>query len=253
AGPADRAQAAAGLDQARLFWIDGSFTELAAQAAADLPALAVTPELAPSPHGLLLWAEPIGGEVAAASWTTDGDDLDVVTYRTIGAGLDGAALQRLRDQVGWLAPIRADRLTTAGGPGNAITGGPRQVHRPLITTWLLIAQQIAAAEPAVVDTAITRAYARAGRPAPDVRVLRIRGPRTGQLARPASGQRRPAAARVWVAGHWRNQPYGPGRALRRPVYIHPFLRGPQNLPIAASTTVRILGAAQRRLQPGERG
>jgi hypothetical protein len=48
------------------------------------------------------------------------------------------------------------------------------------------------------------------------------------------------AERVWVTGHWRNQPYELRRALRRPTYIHPFLRGPEDAPIKLSTTVRIL-------------
>jgi hypothetical protein len=35
-----------------------------------------------------------------------------------------------------------------------------------------------------------------------------------------------------VRGHWRAQPHGPGRTLRRPVHIEPFWRGPVDAPIA---------------------
>ena len=242
ATPAHRERAADSLDAARLYWVDDAFTDLAAQAAAHLPQLAVAADLPPSPHGLLLWSHPADGTVAAASWTTLGRGvLQVVVHRSIGAGLPAPALQRLRDQVGWLAPIRADLLSATGGTG------PRDPYRVLITTWLLIAQQVTDDRPAVVEKGIVRAYARAGRPAPQVRLLSIRAPRpsTGPGSTGGgTGQRRPLAARVWVTGHWRNQPYGPGRSLRRPVYIHPFLRGPQDQPITPSSTVRILGSPQ---------
>jgi len=86
--------------------------------------------------------------------------------------------------------------------------------------------------------------------APQVRLLSIRAAHASTAGQGrVAGQRRPMASRVWVSGHWRNQPYGPGRALRRPVYIHPFLRGPQDGPITPSTTVRILGTPRPSGRP----
>lgn len=36
----------------------------------------------------------------------------------------------------------------------------------------------------------------------------------------------------WVVdGHWRNQPFGPGRAQKRLVYIHPYVKGPKDKPL----------------------
>jgi hypothetical protein len=46
-----------------------------------------------------------------------------------------------------------------------------------------------------------------------------------------------------VGAHWRHQPYGPGRALRRPFLVLPHLRGPKDKPVKASTVVRMLAAA----------
>ena len=40
---------------------------------------------------------------------------------------------------------------------------------------------------------------------------------------------------VWVKGHWRDQPYGQGRALRRVIWIRPYQKGPD---MAASMTVQ---------------
>jgi hypothetical protein len=44
-----------------------------------------------------------------------------------------------------------------------------------------------------------------------------------------------------VKGHWRQQAYGEGRQLRRPVYIAPFIKGPEGLPLDTTekTTVRV--------------
>lgn len=42
---------------------------------------------------------------------------------------------------------------------------------------------------------------------------------------------------ITARGHWRQQPYGPARAYRRPVWIHPHVRGPEEAPWATGTTV----------------
>jgi len=46
------------------------------------------------------------------------------------------------------------------------------------------------------------------------------GEKTGQLR-----------VRTRVSGHWRNQPYGPQRSLRRRQWIEPFWRGPEDGPL----------------------
>jgi hypothetical protein len=235
-----RQHIAAGLDRARLFWIDGDFTDLAEYAAEKLPDVPISRDLMPSTDGLLIWSRPVTPrQIAAASWTTTNDGWQLVNYRTIGGGLDGTPLQRLREQVGWLAPMSTvqlyeRRLLPGDHPAAA-----------LVATWLLVVQQVAEVATAVVDKAIRKSYARTNRLAPEVRIVRIganRGttPPTARSAMDAS--ERSPSSRFWVSGHWRNQPYGPGRALRRPVYISPFLRGPDDAPIKLSTTVRMLSS-----------
>jgi hypothetical protein len=83
-----RAQVAAGLDAARLYWIDPEFTDLTAHAAAGLPATTVSAVDAPAPHGLLAWAQPVGhhADITAATWTGGPDGICIVGYRSIGAG-----------------------------------------------------------------------------------------------------------------------------------------------------------------------
>jgi len=234
-----RAQFADSLDRARLYWIDNSFTELAEHAASQMPAVTADRDLAPCDDGLLVWTRSATDRrITAISWASGDDVIDVVVYRAIGTGLDDAAVQHLRDEVGWLAPVRTFRLhheqlvSDAHHPGCAL----------LLATWLLIAQKAAETVPAEVDKAVRKRYARAKRPLPDVRIVRIRAhiQREDTANTANTGTGRTYTSRVWVTGHWRNQAYGKGRALRRPVYIHPFLRGPEDAPIKLSTTVRVL-------------
>lgn len=133
-------------------------------------------------------------------------------------------------------------------PGEAVDA--RSPAAVLVATWLLIAQRLTETAPVQVDKAIRKAYQRAGRPTPDVRLVRIRGSNSTRHPHAAMAHRpdgeRPATPheyRWWVKAHWRQQPYGPGRALRRPLLVLPQLRGPDDKPIKASTVVRMLAAA----------
>ncbi|WBB69115.1 hypothetical protein [Micromonospora sp. WMMD812] len=239
-----RPQIADGLDRSPLFWIDSNFTDLAEHAVAHLPDVTISRDLMPSTDGLLTWSRPVTPRrITAVSWTSDEDRWHLITYRTAGAGLDGKPLQRLREQVGWLTPIRAAHVRE-----HDLLPGDHPAAA-LVATWLLIAQQAADIRPADIAKAVRKAYARADRPAPQVRIVGIRGSRTTTPSgtRPAPGDSAPVrTTRFWVSGHWRNQPYGPGRSLRRPVYINPFLRGPDDAPIKLHTTVRILRSPKRQ-------
>jgi hypothetical protein len=247
AGQAVRGPVADSLHAARLFWIDREFTELADYAAGSLPSTHLTAADLPAPHGLLAWARPVGPrtDLVAASWTSGPHGLRVVGYRSIGAGLPAEDLQPFREQLGWLGP-RVHAHLPPGEPVDA--GSPAAV---LVTTWLLIAQRLTETTPVPVDKAIRKAYQRSGRPAPEVRLVRIRGASTARPADDAAtphrsaGDRpgRPRDHRWWVKAHWRLQPYGPGRVLRRPLLRLPQLRGPDDKPIRASTVVRMLAAA----------
>ncbi len=244
--PPVRTAVADSVAAARLFWIDPEFTQLADHAAGSLPATQLTPVDLPAPHGMLAWAQPVGprADLVAASWTTGPHGLRVVGYRSIGAGLPPTELQQLREQLGWLGP----RVHAHLPPGHPVDA--RSPAAVLVATWLLIAQRLTETSPVEVDKAIRKAYQRSGRPAPEVRLVRIRGanptrPGGGSEFRNLGGKRQsmPHEYRWWVKAHWRRQPYGPGRALRRPLLVLPQLRGPDDKPIKASTVVRMLAAA----------
>jgi hypothetical protein len=152
-------------------------------------------------------------------------------------------MEKVRHEIGWLIPIHAIHVRR-----NAVVGGADPIAA-LVAAWLIIAQQLTQDEPALVDPPIRKAYARTRRPQPEVRLVRIRPPDPGAQSIATTGGRTPTGRakpdhRYWVSGHERNQAYGPGRSLRKKIDIDPFLKGPEDKPIKASTTVRILGSTR---------
>jgi hypothetical protein len=245
--PELRRTIAEGLDRARLYWIDPEFTDLADHAADQLPDTTIDPDAPPAADGLLVWASPVyDATIAAASWTTQPHGYQLVSYRSIGGGLDNNAIQHLREQVGWLVPMR----TATVGPRQSQSLAGRSHTAALVATWLLIAQKVTETIPADLGRAIRKAYTRQHRPAPEVRIVRIKPRRhtpAMTLRRGAShGGRQPLLEREWVGEHWKQQPYGPGRSRRKLIYVAPYLRGPDDQPIRASSTVRVLGSTRLR-------
>jgi len=236
-----------GLDQARLYWIDPQFTTLVADVLADLPDTTITDRIVPSGSGLLAWSTPVDERhrIAAASWIPHTNGWQMVCYRSLGLKLPSADMEPVRHQIGWLIPIHVAHV-----PRETVVNGDDPLAA-LLSSWLIIAQQLTQDDAAPVDPPIRKAYARARRQPPEVRLVRIKPvssqPRPTDTAgeRPSSGRAKPAY-RYWVSPHERNQAYGPGRTLRKKIDIDPFLKGPEGAPIKASTTVRILGAARTK-------
>lgn len=75
---------------------------------------------------------------------------------------------------------------------------------------------------------------RAERVLPGLRVL--------ELATGASVRSEPTGSVAWqrrwmVRGHWRLQPHGPGRLLRKPLWIDPYVKGPEDKPLDVRPTI----------------
>jgi hypothetical protein len=243
--PATRLPLLTGLRTARMYWIDDEYTATTQQLASALPPVRVTPDHLPAPQGLLAWSQPVGERIVAASWTTHSDGVQVVGYRSVGAGLPPLALQRLREQVGWLVPAFAVMMP----PGQLVDAG--HPAAALVTTWRLIRQRLAEFEPVRVDKSIRKAYQRAQRPAPEVMLVRLRGRAGKRLAAagtPTAGMSVDRDFRWWVGAFWRYQPIGPDRAEYDWIAVRAHVRGPEDKPIKASTTVRILSALPPRPQ-----
>lgn len=77
---------------------------------------------------------------------------------------------------------------------------------------------------------------RAGLPTAPVRVLNLRSSGGGE----SKGGSVDWSHRWIVRGHWRQQPYGPGGELRRPRWIAPYVKGPEDKPLDTRPSVRVL-------------
>lgn len=124
-------------------------------------------------------------------------------------------------------------------------GGHVSVAARLSAVWLMMGQDlIASRQAAVVDGPVVRAYERAGRDVPEVTLVDLRrrhvtkddgGPADG-----TSGSGRAYRHRWVTRGHWRNQAYGPGRTLHRPVWIASHVKGPEGAPLLETEQVFVL-------------
>ena len=65
---------------------------------------------------------------------------------------------------------------------------------------------------------------------PEVRVIRLPRRVRGSAGEPRSVDWQ---SRWIVSGHWRQQPWGPERKRIRPVWIAPYLKGPEDKPLVA--------------------
>ncbi|MBB5868530.1 hypothetical protein F4553_001909 [Allocatelliglobosispora scoriae] len=125
----------------------------------------------------------------------------------------------------------------------------------LLASFLLIAHRLAEAVAVEVDKRVRSAYARAHRPAPEVRLIQLRPTaRPHDSASPTDGSqpsaRREPDHRWWVSPFTRLQPCGPGRSQRETVLILPFVNGPRGKPLRASTTVGLLAAPKSTTPSG---
>jgi hypothetical protein len=113
-------------------------------------------------------------------------------------------------------------------------------RKVLAALWSLLHQQgIASTEVRRPQRQAVRRTQRAGiQPElADVQVVTLR-----KLERTDSAPSDDHSAREWshrwlVAGHWRWQPYGPGRSLRRLTYVRPHVKGPADKPFHTPTRV----------------
>lgn len=98
----------------------------------------------------------------------------------------------------------------------------------------LLRQRVAETETVMPDRAARRRAQREGKEPPPVRVISIRGVGAGGGAGDAQ---REYHHRWVVRGHWRMQPCGPGRALRRPTWVVPHVKGPDDAPLLGGEKV----------------
>ncbi|MBQ1052478.1 hypothetical protein KBX50_29010 [Micromonospora sp. C51] len=255
--PLDRYTAlmASHAENARIFWIDPDFTALAMHAARDLTDIRITPAEMPTPDGFLIWHTPVcnpalpdtgvgvpiigaqWGPIPGGVWTTFLTPAETVTQ---GQPLTEREMQDLRERFGWLLPVSTGaglRFERQYRPNSEQTNA---MLRALIATWILTTQPDAEITEQQADKSTRKAYQRANRPTPVVRLVRLR---RKQEARQATEGKpgRVYTRRWWVSGFFREQPCGPGRSQRRRTYVRPHIKGPADAPLILTDQVHILG------------
>jgi hypothetical protein len=101
----------------------------------------------------------------------------------------------------------------------------------------LMAERIVSKEIHQPGRAARRDAARSLMPPSLLRVIELRRPRGEEHGERETPSGRRYTHRWIVTGHWRNQPCGPGRKLRRQKYIGEYIKGPEDLDLIVKTRV----------------
>ncbi|HZK32096.1 MAG TPA: hypothetical protein VFC72_04200 [Corynebacterium sp.] len=145
-----------------------------------------------------------------------------------------------------LATVTAAGISLEVAAGRGILNTDKMLQAaPLLTSvagsvWLLMSQPIVA-DGAPVTAQVKRGRRRAGESARrpvNVSVKHLEG-----ASRPRGGggrKRRQATSRWWVRGHWRQQAWGPGRKLRKPIFIAPHTAGAKDADVDVRPRVQIV-------------
>jgi len=237
-----------------LYWVAGDMAALATAAGRALDTVRWSTADRPSGTGLMVMDGGVG-------WlrTSDGElPVDAISWGPAPAGLlltlwvdrqrldDNLADRGARvdpEQVPALVPMRGHTLPVAAEamPVGELDDEVRTLAVTLWSAWQLMYQPtLAERSRAEIDRGVRRAYARADRPEPEVTIVDLRS-----LYRPADPdhQARVEPGRYshrWVVtGHWRDQPHGPGRSLRKRIWIPDYIKGPDGAPLLTRERVNV--------------
>jgi hypothetical protein len=231
-----------------LYWVSRDMVDVVMSSSGTLPEW--TPALAaPAPHGFLCWAKPAGSVPygRGVGYTVD-VPWDAVWWWSRPDGLlqvsPASRLTKQRELLepyGVMSPVwAADTLVlNPEAPRTDEAMGSPEASRYVSivgAAWLLMGQASVSTRRTIGEDTTVRSTAEAGAARPRhesmVTLVDVRRPvsPTGDSER--VGTKRDFDSRFWVSGHWRQTPCGPGRTQRKPVFIAPFLKGPEGAPIA---------------------
>lgn len=257
------------LSAADLYWVSAEMTSLVIAAAESLPEPDLGRTLWPSDVGFMVFADPL--PLPATSLAVQPPSLSAILW---APGLNGgraicwssyeetvkffAASMRAQDiedgKVAFgsnpdMATYRAlaasvirEKFNAAELPvyldGDIPTGdeGPvdQRIAAYLSTAWLLMGQ------PLLVESTTETHYCgkvSGKRKHAPVTIVDLRRVRHADAPGERSG--RSYDHRWVVRGHWRNQAWGKGRAERRPVWISPYVKGPDDAPLLVTEKVNV--------------
>lgn len=242
------------LRAAELYWVSADMAALAMSAGADLASARWATADRPAPYGLIVFDGGIGSidaqgvdiPVEAISWGPDAGALSIALWMTRALLNERIAHLGTVDEtkIPPLIPISSYHLPVGADPepfAGLDPALPLPVVQALAATWLLMQQpNLTESRTERPDKAAARALHRAGRPAHGVSIIDLRRAYVpdGQEEHGESGGRR-YLNRWVVRGHWRDQPHGPERALRRRQWIPAYIKGPDGAPLLAPERVNV--------------
>jgi hypothetical protein len=263
---------------AELYWVAKPMSALVESAMTTLPAEDRDRTLWPSGCGLLVYEAAfqvphddtyetrIGGTspIRAIQWAPAAAGINIATFTDLSTFFDDiaegytdrdwkfgdvAGRRQRAEELRALAQRRmlrryAGPLVPMGSASYSFTNPPQDTAAAslaarLLTTWLLMSQPMLSARTRLPpDRDVARAYKRQNRPVPDVTLIDLRHVKTATDP-DAEHATRTYSHRWVVRGHWRNQAYGPGRSLRRPLFIPSYVKGPDEAPLKLSEHVNV--------------
>lgn len=248
-----------------LYWIHSDITDLAHKAAPTLPPdTEILPELLPCRCGLIIFEAPIVLDdsycVDAISWQPVVHDHSAVPHMEYP---DGTYLEQWVGN-NWVPtsndvePVFKELWVHAYTrlPNRSVPWCPLatfyfdfgiSIHEQERDTgalvWFLFSLFALMRSPGVAETIeqpqerhARKRSQRAGTRTDAVRIIRLRRHETSGHHDGTSNYHH----RWIVSGHWRSQPYGPGRLQRKPVWIMPHIKGPEGAPMLTGDKVRVL-------------
>ncbi|MCX4543754.1 hypothetical protein [Streptomyces sp. NBC_01565] len=249
---------ATNLRDAHMYWVAPEMAALAMSAGAQLAAARWATADRPSPCGLLWWADGIGNldssgvqiPVEGIAWGPYEGDLMMWLLmsrsRLANEMQSRNGMSLIADQMPPMIPVYGETVPVTDEPVS-LAGLEGQLPVPIVAAlaaaWLLMQQ------PALVEhgrewppAAEARSSARAGLRDPAVTVATLRRQYLPDIqdideGRDAGGRR--CRHRWVVSGHWRDQPYGPDRALRRKTWIPAYVKGPDGAPLLSTERVNV--------------
>lgn len=263
---------------ADLFWVSAEMSELCHDATADLKEAHLGRDLWPTEAGFMVFAEPIALEgqawlnandpalepIRAAAWYPEDGRCSVLLFTDLTAVVE-ATIARLGDRlddededarrrrnidgmrastgIKWLVPAGGDEYPVDGSIPLPTEPGSCPAGFMLSTVWLLMGQRgLATVTVGKSAIAVPKNKAARRRQEPERRELdavRIIEIRSGTDHAAAYTDITSAYRHRWmVKGHWRQQWYA-SLQLNRPVWIAPYLKGPEGAPLLTGEKVHV--------------
>lgn len=251
------------LRAAELYWVAPDMAALAVHSGGQLAAARWTVADRPSGCGLLWWGDGVhqidfgtgvDAPIDAVSWGPGRKGTEVWTFvhrarvegavRTTGGELVTEGVPPLVPMSPIILPVTDEPLSLVGLTDRMVQADvkvPVALAMTLAAAWLLMEQ------PALVDRTRERpggtegrSSARAGLGPSEVTRVDLRRMYVPQDQDPDAAREGRRYRHRWVvSGHWRDQPYGPERALRRRKWIPAYVKGPDGAPLLATERVNV--------------